>query len=792
MRVDTIPRRVFLSHTSELARLPTGRTFVDAAESAVNRSHDAVVDMAYFGPRADQPAEVCIREVKGSDVYVGIIGFRYGSLVRDRKGLSYTELEFDEASAAGKPRLLMLLSEDVAGDELFGDPEYGDRQRAFRTRLMAADVTRVMITTPDQLATELLTGLMNLPAPGRGPEARGIREFPARTPVFTGRAEVIEQIHATFGTGQRICAVSGMGGIGKTVTVIEYCERHGGDYDIVWWVPAEEPALVPDRLAGLSRALNVASDTETVASAVSRLRTELALRRRWLIIFDNAENSAALAQYLMPGPGHTLITSRDPSWEDLATSISMKVLGRSESIELVKKRLPLMDDHDADRIASALGDLPLALSQTAAYLADTGMSVDGYVDLLASRATDTLSEAKPGNYPEPLAAELGIAFEAIAADRPPAIELLTLAAFMAPEPIPLTLLAGQSAALPTSLAAAARDPLAFASLTRLLRQRGLAQIGMGSMQVHRLVQALLRERAGRAEDGSRERWIQAAVELVNHAFPCSFEELADPRQWRRSAELLPHALVTTGRAEQAGAAEATAANLLRCSGSYLERRGDYTAARDLLERSVTLIEAARGPDHLEVAYALNALGFLLQDQGELDAAGRAHERALAIDEARLEPDHGDIGRTLNDLGRVRYLQGNLLDAHRYLDRALAVSRAAFGPRHPEVASALNNLGQVLRCEGDLTGARDAHQCALAIKEAAPCFGPDSPSVGSTLNYLGVVLRDLGELPAARDAHQRALAIFEACLPPDHPDIATSRKHLTAVLQALEEQEEQDD
>jgi len=108
--------------------------------------------MAYFAARDQTPARVCEEAVRAADVYVLLAGFRYGSPVRDRPEVSYTELEFEAACDAGLPRLAFLLGEDAEGTrELLIDRVGGNRQEAFRARLGGSGLPVATFTPADQL-----------------------------------------------------------------------------------------------------------------------------------------------------------------------------------------------------------------------------------------------------------------------------------------------------------------------------------------------------------------------------------------------------------------------------------------------------------------------------------------------------------------------------------------------------------------------------------------------------------------------------------------------------------------
>jgi hypothetical protein len=160
---DAPPWRVFISHTSELREFPPGGSYVAKVKEAIPAAGNVIVDVADF-PAADQlPAQLVPTGFGGCEVYVGVLGTWYGSPVRDRPDVSYTELEFNAATAAGLDRLVFMLDTDMGiPPSRLIDHEHGARQDAFRRRVQNSGLVTQSFADPATLGQLVERSLQEL------------------------------------------------------------------------------------------------------------------------------------------------------------------------------------------------------------------------------------------------------------------------------------------------------------------------------------------------------------------------------------------------------------------------------------------------------------------------------------------------------------------------------------------------------------------------------------------------------------------------------------------------------
>ena len=645
-------------------------------------------------------------------------------------------------------------------------------------------------------------------------------------------------------------ALHGLGGIGKTQMAVEYAYRHVGDYDCVWWVRAEEAVTRDGDLAALAQALELPErDAQDQRQIIAAVKDWLGRHSRWLLVLDNVPHPQDLDGVLPQHPlGHILITSRDPNWRERATPLPVNVFERPISVEFLLNhtnpkrerghgasdvspslalRVSVPEAQAADQLAGELGDLPLALAQAVAYMEETQLSIGKYLELFQKRRSDLWGdEQAPLGHQETVALTFGLSIERleqtsavskvwadfaevrgspaklgdadfgeiglrpetseVSAENLAAVDLLYLCAFLAPDDIPRSLIAEGGKRLPAHLAAVVSDELTLNRVLKTLRSYSLIELTAESFSVHRLLQAVCRDRLQMPGFSKKpgifgpQPFVAAAVKLVNDALPG--DSPINVASWPVIQTLLPHAQSVATHAERLGIEPQATGRLLNHVGLYLRIRAEFAEAKSVLERAVSIGEQALGSDHPNVAIRVNNLGSVLKDLGDLPGARQAFERALKVGEKAFGPDHPNVAIRVNNLGSVLQDLGDLPGARQEFERALQIFEKVLGPDHPNVATVLNNLGGVLRDLGDLPGARQAFERALKIFEKV--LGPDHPNFATVLNNLGGVLRDLSDLPGARQAFERALGIDEQAFGPDHPEIATDVNNLGNVLRDL--------
>ncbi|MFB6889498.1 FxSxx-COOH system tetratricopeptide repeat protein [Kitasatospora sp. NPDC056327] len=657
-----------------------------------------------------------------------------------------------------------------------------------------------LIGPPPGAGRWMESGEIVMPRPPRFPESRpAVRELPPRMSTFTGRMRLLEDIRDGFTGGKETVPVQslyGIGGVGKSQAAIEYAHRFAAAYDVIWWVPAQQLAVVPQKLAELAPHLGVTVDGDVTRTARAVLEALGSGRphRRWLLLFDNAEDPEQLDPWLPASgrEGHVLVTSRDLRWARRPGHLPVEVFDREESVELVRHFNTGVEQADAERIAELLGDLPLAVGQAAAWLQETPMPAGTYADLLDEALTDILdrtSRRRPNAGGGGRASEEGTNAAATEATwrivgtdlrriNAPAARLLEICGFLGPEAIPIDLLYSPPVAEAIGLDPAGADyRFAIGDILRTANQFNLARYDQaaGTLVVHRIVQALLREQVA---DADRERVRGAAHRALAHVAPADPDQ---PVNWLRYAELLPHL-------RPSGAADSTdpvVRQWIVNSVRYLWQRGLNSTGRDLAELVLARWREA-GPQSAEAEVKEHLLrvqlGNIQRSQGLVREAYETDRKAFERLTALVGRDHRDtvlaamgLGGDLRHLGR--YQEARELD-----EVTLGVAHREFGAGSSRGLMAESNLALSIMLAGDFVEA--AARQALVYARRLEAFGKRDPYTILNGLVLGHTLREVGRPVEALDRLDKTVSRGRDVLGEEHDETLRARRFRSATLRRL--------
>jgi hypothetical protein len=429
----------------------------------------------------------------------------------------------------------------------------------------------------------------------------------------------------------------------------------------------------------------------------------------WLMVLDNADDAnlwtalpdrngsqsnpiqkqcMPLIRYLPRGShGQILLTTRDAHLgkqlaNDRAKPITISPFERADAELLLRSKISENDEinqPDAAELVEVLDYLPLAITQAAAYLDQTDMTVARYLQLLKDGKTDTFDLLRKNMHDMSRDYEIQnsvfqtwkISFDQISTQFPRSAELLSLMAMLDHQAIQADLLQ-PSANSDIDFVAAIQKLKAFSLIDEEVKKipvlKAASPVSVNQFSwiseetrmfsMHRLVQLSVRKWL--EHRGTLQEWQEAALSAVSRLCPSVDVVYWNVEDWRAWKLVSQHIHVFLDYDIQKEASQVHWASVLNVTAKYLWNQVEYKGFGRLVN-GLTSREKILGPD-ISRLFTTNAPNIICNNPGMLVDASAMFQRVLFHYERLLGTLHPKYLGTVNSLGLLYFDQGKLTDA----------------------------------------------------------------------------------------------------------------------------------
>ncbi|OBT41614.1 hypothetical protein VE00_07822 [Pseudogymnoascus sp. WSF 3629] len=581
--------------------------------------------------------------------------------------------------------------------------------------------------------------------------------FPRNTD-FIGRGDIFQSLDQLLllTTTYQTAAIWGLGGCGKTQMALEYAYRWQQETSgSVFWL------LILDNVDDLRIFKKVYGHQSTGPST-------------------NPE----LLRFIPRKNGIVLWTSRDNSilgrLVDFSRGVEVRGMSGQEALRLFQSRSgrPRSEQpsDEESELLNLLENLPLAVSQSAAYVGSTGSNVKLYIEMLKESEIELLDYEfsdvhRQSDMPNSVMKTWIISMEQIARESQCAEKILNTIAYLDNQRLPFEVLSAASGDgfKKHEILQAAGRLVAYS----FLQAQITAEAGPLAYQEHRLVQLATRQALTKSKQNSE--FSGNALQIMQNLFPDGTHET-----WSSCRVYLPHALKSVSWKEADGY-EDLAPGLLSKIGRYYWEEGRSNEAEKLDLQVLDLRKSVLGEKHPNTIRAMANLTSTWQQQDRSNEAEQLRLVVLDLQKSVLSEKHPDTiitmanlaltwqqqGRALAGLAFIWWHQGWSNDAEQLQLQVLDLRKSVLGEKHPESIEAIRNLASIWQHQGRSSEAEDLQLQVLDLYKSV--LGEKHSHSIRAMADLATMWQHQDRSSEVGNLQLQVLDLYKSVLGEKHPD-----------------------